>query len=133
MGEMKILVDHNLKGHAALLFVTLKEDGWVELLDLSFVYFSETPLDESSDDTTVWRYAQAQHALLLTDNRNRRSDDSLQATIERENHPQALPVLTIGSKERLNDPEYRSRVAEGIADVIIYLDNFRGAGRIFLP
>lgn len=130
---MKILVDHNLKGHAALLFATLKEDGWVELLDLSFVYFPETPLDESSDDTTVWRYAQAQHALLLTDNRNRRGEDSLQATIERENHPQALPVLTVGSKERLNDPEYRSQVALGIADVIIYLDNFRGTSRVFLP
>ena len=132
-GEMKILVDHNLKGHSALLFVTLKEDGWAELLDLSFVYFPETPLDESSDDTAIWRYAQTQHLLLLTDNRNRRGDDSLQATIERENHPQALPVLTVSSKERLSDPEYRSRVAEGIADVIIYLDNFRGAGRIFLP
>ena len=115
------------------MFATLQEGGWAEFLDLSFLYFPQTPLDESSDDTTVWRYAQAQHALLLTDNRNRRGEDSLQATVERENHPQALPVLTVGSKERLNDPEYRLRVALGIVDVIIYLDNYRGAGRIFLP
>jgi len=130
---MKILVDHNIEGGAALLFATLQEGGWAEFLDLSFLYFPQTPLGESSDDTTVWRYAQAQHALLLTDNRNRRGEDSLQATVERENHPQALPVLTVGSKERLNDPEYRLRVALGIVDVIIYLDNYRGAGRIFLP
>lgn len=130
---MKILVDHNIEGGAALLFATLQENGWVEFLDLSFVYFPQTPLDASSDDITVWRYAQAQHALLLTDNRNRRGEDSLQATIERENHPQALPTLTVGSKERLNDPEYRLKVALRIVDVIIYLDNYRGAGRVFLP
>lgn len=130
---MKILVDHNIEGDAALLFVTLQEGGWVELLNLSFVYFPETPLEESSDDTTVWRYAQAQHVLLLTDNRNRRGADSLQAAIERENHLQALPVLTVGSKERLNEPGYRSQVALRIADVIIYLDNYRGTGRVFLP
>jgi len=47
--EMKILVDHNLKGHAALLFVTLKEDGWVELLDLSFVYFHD--LESCSEES----------------------------------------------------------------------------------
>lgn len=130
---MKILVDHNIEGDAALLFVTLQEGGWTELLDLSFVYFPETPLDNSSDDTAVWRYAQAQHALLLTDNRNRRGEDSLQATFERENHPQALPVLTVGSKKRLKNPEYRRQVALKIADVIIYLDNYRGTGRVFLP
>jgi predicted nuclease of predicted toxin-antitoxin system len=130
---MKILVDVNLKGHAALLFATLQEEGWVELFDLSFVYFSATPLEDDSDDATVWRYAQAQHALLLTDNRNRQGAASLQATLERENHPQALPVLTVGNKERLNNADYRVRVAEGIADVMLYLDNFRGTGRVFLP
>ena len=130
---MKILVDINLKGHAALLFATLQEDGWVELLDLNFVYFSATPLAYDSDDATVWRYAQAQHALLLTDNRNHQGEDSLQATLERENHPQALPVLTVGNKERLNNSDYRARVAEGIANVILYLDNFRGTSRVFLP
>ena len=130
---MKILVDHNIEGEAALLFATLQEGGWVEFLDLGFVYFPQTPLDESSDDTTVWRYAQAQPALLLTDNRNRRGEDSLQATLERENHPLALPVLTVSSKKRLSDPEYRSQVALRIADVIIYLDNYRGTSRVFLP
>jgi len=94
---MQLLIDHNIEGFAPLLLGVLAKEGWAELLHLTFVYFSDTALQVDSDDTTVWGYAQSTGALLLTSNRNRQDDTSLQATIERENHPAALPVITLKS------------------------------------
>ena len=68
---MQILIDYNIEGFAPLLLGVLAREGWAELLQLTFVYFSETALQVDSDDTTVWRYAQSTEALLLTSNRNR--------------------------------------------------------------
>ena len=130
---MQILIDHNIKGFAPLLLGVLAKEGWLELLQLQFLYFSETPLPVDSDDTTVWRYVQSAGALLLTGNRNRQNDTSLQATIERENHPDALPVLTLSHPEHLWVPAYRLQVALKMAEIIIYLDHYRGTGRLYVP
>jgi hypothetical protein len=104
---MQILIDHNIEGFAPLLLGVLAKEGWVELLQLRFIYFSETALPTNSDDTTVWRYAQNEGMILLTSNRNRQDDTSLQATIERENHPSALPVITLSHPEHLWVSTYR--------------------------
>jgi hypothetical protein len=130
---MQILIDHNIEGFAPLLLGVLAKEGWVELLQLQFLYFSETTLPVDSDDTTVWRYVQSVGALLLTSNRNRQNDTSLQATIERENHLVALPVLTLSHPEHLWVPAYRLQVALKIAEIIIYLDHYRGTGRLYVP
>jgi len=130
---MQILIDHNIEGFAPLLLGVLAKEGWVELLQLTFVYFSETALPVDSDDITVWRYAQSAGALLLTSNRNRQDDTSLQATIERENHPVALPVITLSHPEHLWVPAYRQQVALKIAEIIIYLEHYRGTGRLYVP
>jgi len=130
---MQILIDHNIEGFAPLLLGVLAKEGWVELLQLTFVYFSETALPVDSDDTTVWRYAQSAGALLLTSNRNRQDDTSLQATIERENHPAALPVITLSHPEHIWVPAYRQQVALKIAEIIIYLEHYRGTGRLYVP
>lgn len=130
---MQLLIDHNIEGFAPLLLGVLAREGWAELLQLTFVYFSDTALQVDSDDTTVWRYAQSIGALLLTGNRNRQDDTSLQATIERENHPAALPVITLSRPEHLWVPTYRLQVALKIAETIIYLDHHRGTGRLYVP
>ena len=130
---MQILIDHNIEGFAPLLLGVLAKEGWVELLQLRFLYFSETALQANSDDTTVWRYAQSEGAILLTSNRNRQDNTSLQATIERENHPSALPVITLSQPERLWIPAYRLQAALKIAEIVIYLDHYRGTGRLFVP
>jgi len=114
------------------LLGVLAKEGWAELLQLRFLYFSETALPANSNDTTVWRYAQSEGALLLTGNRNRQDDTSLQATIERENHPSALPVITLSHPEQLWIPAYRLQVALKVAEIIVYLDNYRGTGRLFV-
>jgi hypothetical protein len=130
---MQMLIDHNIEGFASLLFGVLAKEGWVELLQLRFLYFSETSLPLDSDDATVWHYAQREGALLLTSNRNRADETSLQATIERYNHPGALPVITLSHPERFWSPAYRLRVALKIVEIILYLETYRGTGRLFVP
>jgi hypothetical protein len=130
---MQILIDHNIEGYAPLLLGVLAKEDWVEPLQLRFIYFSEIALPPYSDDTTVWRYAQSAGMILLTSNRNRQDDTSLQATIERENHPSALPVITLSDPRHLWVPAYRLQVALKLVEIILYLDHYRGTGRLFVP
>ena len=130
---MQVLVDHNLVGDSEALFGLLVKDGWVELLDLQFVYFADVELDVASDDTTIWRLAQARGMLLLTNNRNDDDETSLTATIRRENTVDSLPVLTVANPSRLEEPDYRREVTESLVEVLFYLENFFGTGRLYLP
>lgn len=130
---MQILIDHNLRGDAELLFGAMVKEGWAALLDLEFVYFEETPLTPDSDDTTIWRLAQERGMILLTNNRNDDDETSLTATIRRENTSASLPVLTIASPLRLKEFEYRRSVARRLAEILFYLENHLGTGRLYLP
>lgn len=130
---MQIRIDHNIKGDAELLFALLVKDGWADLLELQFVDFSETPLQVTSDDTTIWRYPQTHGMLLLTYNRNDEDETSLSATIRRANTPVALPVMTVANPLRLKELGYRRAVAERMAEILVYLENYLGAGRLFIP
>ena len=130
---MQILIDVNLEGDAELLFAVLVKEGWAELLDLAFVYFPEAALPADSDDTTVWRYAQTNGMLLLTNNRNDEDETSLTATIRRENAAASLPVLTVANLSRLKEFAYRRAVAERIAEILFYLEDYLGTGRLFIP
>ena len=71
--------------------------------------------------------------LLLTNNRDMRGDDSLALTIREESTPTSLPVLTIGDLDRLAEPEYRRRCATRIVEIVLDLDTYMGAGRVFIP
>jgi hypothetical protein len=71
--------------------------------------------------------------ILLTNNRNRDDDTSLQATMERENTPDSLPLLTIANPLRLKESSYRQAVAERLAEILAYLENHLGTGRLYLP
>lgn len=51
-----------------------------------------------------------------------------------ENTPTSLPVVTIGNADRLlNDSEYRGRCVESLIEIVLDLDSYRGARRIFIP
>lgn len=130
---MQILIDYNLEGDADLIFSALRKDGWVELLNIEFVFFAGTPLNPESDDTTVWRFAQSEGMILLTYNRNEDDETSLTATIRRENTFSSLPVLTIANQSRVKDLNYREETALQLAEKIMYLENYLGTGRIFIP
>jgi hypothetical protein len=128
-----LLLDNDLKGHGLFLEVAWRETGWNQLLPLEFKMLRDFGLPDNYPDQDLWRFAQEQRMLLITHNRNREDETSLQATIERENTPESLPVLTVTNKELLVTGEYRQRVAHALAAILIYPESYYGAGRIFVP
>jgi hypothetical protein len=64
---------------------------------------------------------------------NREDETSLEATIERENTRDSLPVLTVSDKDKLVLPAYRQQAAHKLAAVIIDLENYLSVGRVFIP
>lgn len=130
---MIFLVDHNLKGFAGLLPSMLAAQGWPELLSTRVVTFDEVGLPEDSDDRAVWRFAQANGFVLVTDNRNRRGAASLEQTIREENDVQSLPVVTIGDALRLYERVYRERCCERLVEIALAPENYRGTARMFIP
>jgi len=131
--EITILLDHNLDGHLVFLEAGLKETGWDQILSIEFRLLRDYGLPSNCPDHELWRLAQEQQLLLLTHNRNRAGETSLQAAIERENGPDSMPVVTISDKEALLHSDYRCRVAENLAQIIVDLHNYRGVGRVFVP
>lgn len=130
---MTVLVDHNMKGQAILLWGTLAAAGWLDLLPLRLVTFADVDLPIDSNDRTVWRFAQTHHLLLLTGNRSMTGPDSLEQTIREESTSASLPVITVGSVGRLDEREYRERCASRLIEIVIDLDNYLGTGRLFIP
>lgn len=128
-----ILVDHNMEGQATLLAGTLLTEGWLDLVPMRLVTFAEVDLPFDSNDRSVWRFVQAQQLLLLTDNRSMKGEDSLEQTLREENTPMSLPVLTVGSVNRLDEREYREECAERLVEIVLDLENYLGSSRIFIP
>jgi len=130
---LTILVDHNIEGQAMLLWGTLTATGWLELLPLRLVTLAQVGLPYDSSDREMWRFAQSNGMILLTANRRMDGEDSLEQIIREENTTTSLPVLTIGNAERMVERTYRERCAIRLLEVGLDLDNYLGAGRIFIP
>lgn len=129
-----LLADHNIEGHARLLMGTLQALGWVDLFELRLATLEDIGLAPDSSDREVWRRAQAQGMLLLTDNRNNDGPDSLEQTLLDEQPTLSLPVLTVGSAERLRaDSNYRHACAEPVVEILIDLDRYMGTPRLYIP
>ncbi len=128
-----ILIDHDIEGQAMLLWAQISSENWTDLFSLRFVRFIDVDLPYSSSDREVWRFAQHNGMILLTGNRNMKDIDSLEKTIRDENMPTSLPVLTIGNADRIVQKEYRDKCESRLLEIILYLDNYLGAGRIFIP
>jgi len=72
--------------------------------------------------------------ILLTANRSMKDEDSLEQVMREENTLTSLPVVTIGNAERvLNDSIYRERCVDRLIEIVIYISNYRGARRVFIP
>lgn len=131
---MIVLVDHNLGGHAEILLGNIAGQGWLELLPIRFMTFKETNLSIDSNDRLVWRFAQANQMILLTANRSMKGKESLEQVLREENGLDSLPVITIGDADRfLADRAYRNRCVDRILEILLNVENFIGAGRLFLP
>lgn len=131
---MKVLVDHNLRGHSVVLAGSLAASGWLDLISIRFVLFEEVGLEINSNDRMVWQCAQANEMILLTANRSMKGKDSLEQVMREENTSTSLPIITIGNIDRLlAEPEYRDRCANRLIDIIVDIEDYRGARRIFIP
>ncbi|MHC5830705.1 MAG: ACP S-malonyltransferase, partial [Nostoc sp.] len=109
------LVDYNLQKYAAILLGKIANDGWLDLIPLSFIFFQDIELPMDSNDRVVWRLAQQNGVILLTANRNMKGEDSLEQVIREDNTPDSLPVITIGNLDRFSkEASYRSRCADRI-------------------
>ena len=128
-----ILADHNLEGQAVLLWGTLASQGWIDLLPLRLVTLQEVGLPTHSTDRRIWRFAQERQMILLTANRSMQGADPVERTLREENTPTSLPVITIGGVERLEERAYREDCAIRLVEVVLGVDQFRGAGRIYIP
>jgi hypothetical protein len=128
-----ILVDHNIEGYALDLLAVLAKEGWLEIVDISILTFVEAGLPYNSSDRTVWRFAQANGMILLTNNRNMEGEDSLEQTLREENSLTSVPVLTIGNINRLSQRVYRERCAAHLLQVIVDLPIYLGRSRVFIP
>src|SRR5262245_40011794 len=131
--QVTILLDHDIEGHAKYLQTGLRETGWDRDLTIIFVRLRDMAVPDAASDQDIWRFAQQHRLLLITNNRNEENETSLQATIERENTPEALPVLTLSQANRLLLSDYRQQAAHKLAEVIIDLENYLGVGRIYIP
>jgi hypothetical protein len=131
---MIFLIDHNLKGHALVFFGAIASQGWLNIVPMQFVTFAEMDLSINSGDRTVWRLAQENQMILLTANRSMKGKDSLEQVMREENTSESLPVITVSNTDRLlNDSEYRSRCVESLVEIVLDIDTYRGARRIFIP
>jgi hypothetical protein len=131
---MIFLIDHNLKGHALVLFGAIASQGWLDIVSIQFVTFEDMALPINSDDRVVWRLAQKNQMILLTANRSMKGKDSLEQVMREENTLVSWPVITVGSADQLlNDSEYRGRCVESLIEIVLDIDIYRGARRIFIP
>ncbi len=129
-----ILADHNVEGHASLLLGAIEALSLAELLNLRLATFAEVGLIANSSDREVWRRAQELNMVLLTANRRKREQDSLEQTLRDELTATSLPVLTFGDSKRfLSDRDYRSQCAEKVAEIIFDLEQYRGVPRLYIP
>jgi hypothetical protein len=106
---------------------------WREL-GIVLRHFHEVGLAVDATDVEIWHKCQAEGLILITDNRNDKSPDSLAAAIRHFNTPQSLPVFTIADLEKFGTSrEYDESVIWALYDYLLRIDKLRGTGRLYLP
>jgi len=136
-----ILADVNCDGHLKNLLLVWVRPEWHGLwqpLQLQCFFFEDFGISRAAQDDDVWRFCQRESLVLLTGNRNRDGEQSLDAVIVRETSTITLPVFTIGSMQRIStDRIYLETVVIHLLEYLIDLkekpETLVGAGRIFLP
>jgi hypothetical protein len=132
-----ILADINVGKQRRAILATWASETWRDVwnaLGLSVFSFPMLGLTYNASDALIWVTCQREELVLITGNRNKRGPDSLESVIQRENQPHSLPVITIADPDRvLRDRPYAALVAERLLEKLIAIDDFRGAGRIYVP
>ncbi|MBL8795951.1 MAG: DUF5615 family PIN-like protein [Planctomycetia bacterium] len=128
--------DHDVEGHFDVLLGHLDGPQWQEIwrqLGITVQSIESLGLSIAAPDRLVWQVCQSQQVLLITANRNDDGPDSLAATIRECNTAQSLPVFTLANKDRiLESSAYAAEVVERLLEYLMYIDDLRGTGRIWL-
>lgn len=130
---MIFLIDHNIEGQSLILFGSITSEGWLETLPIRFISFDEVELPINSSDRVVWRFAQENQMILLTANRSMKGEDSLEQVIREECLPTSLPVVTFANVARIIEREYREECVDRLIEIALYLENYLGVSRLFIP
>ncbi len=130
---MIFLIDHNIEGQSLILFGSITSEGWLETLPIRFISFDEVELPINSSDRVVWRFAQENQMILLTANRSMKGEDSLEQVIREECLPTSLPVVTLANVARIIEREYREECVDRLIEIALYLENYLGVSRLFIP
>ena len=105
-----LIADANIQGQVEYLVQRMQAEPWADFwqaLGLVLRRFVDVGLSESSTDFEVWNVCQSEQLILIIDNRNLDSEDSLEATIRRNNTPASLPIFTIADmREFRTDNSY---------------------------
>jgi hypothetical protein len=128
-----VLADYNLNRQAILMAGSLVAGGWLDLAPIQLKTFEDIGLPGDSNDRVVWRLTQTKGMLLLTANRNAKGEDSLEQVMREENQPTSFPIITIGDPDRVNESDYRERCVERLVEIVIDIQDYMGAGRLFIP
>lgn len=130
---MIVLADYNLNRQAILISGSLLASGWLDLIPIQLITFTGVGLPADSSDRAVWRFAQTNGMLLLTANQNARGQDSLEQVMREENQPISFPIITIADPDRINESDYRERCVERLVEIVIDIQDYMGAGRLYIP
>lgn len=131
------LADANIEGHVDYLMAMAQAAPWEGLwreLGLVYAKFGQIGLDRRASDVEIWQRCQDDGWLLITDNRNKNDENSLEAALRNRGTGDSLPVLTISNSQRLrHNREYAEQVVESLFGILIDVESLRGAGRLYLP
>jgi hypothetical protein len=132
-----IMADNDVQGQFDELLRLLRSPLWKEIwldLQITDTSFENIGLPRTAPDAVVWQVYQDRQIMLVTGNRNDDGPDSLEATIQRRNQLDSLPVITLWRPRKiLESKEYLHRTAENMLERLMDLDRYRGAGRIYVP
>jgi hypothetical protein len=91
--------------------------------------FANVGLPAEASDAVVWHLCQQRQLLLITANRNKDGEDSLEATIRMANTPSSLPVFTLADANHFRQSKpYADRVAEKLLEYFLDIDAYRAQG-----
>jgi hypothetical protein len=113
-----LIADANIHGQVEYLVQRMQSEAWAnfwQALGLILRHFDSVELSASATDLELWSVCQAEQLILITDNRNLGSEDSLETTIRRNNTPESLPVFTIADMNEFRTSDsYVERVVEAL-------------------
>lgn len=132
-----ILADVHMTSEVESLVAAMQREPWTIFwngLGIKLYRFDDVELTPTSPDLEIWQRCQAEDLVLITNNRNEDSEDSLETAIQTLNTPASLPVFTIASLGRFQrSGSYAARVMEKLVGYLIDIDRYRGADRLYLP